>query len=393
MSFWALLSLIPGVSHLALGLYVLIKTPKKALNIVFVLLAMSLAIWSLAEFVHRLDVSPTIAYVFIRISGLGWTYMSSLIAHFALLLCRREKILKKKITYIILYLPSTITLILFLFTDLIYEQEPTKLFFGYTALPGSLIWIYFLQYFGYYSVVIYFFIHIIKNGISMERDQASPVFFGSTTFMVLTTATNVLFPHLEISAPELGSTISLIWAVSVSIAVLKYKLFIIEPSSEGSMDNPLKYKLEPGLTYLTLEEKPVKGYDIFYDQITHNFVGLCLTKLKPERVKKNYKLIKTPVVWVTFRDKDFEKSISPKEVERLTLLVSEYIRENNNSVVMFDCIDQIKFAIGFNKTISMLRDLKKLCKETQAKIVFSVPQAMFDENHLSEIQKELEVAI
>ena len=388
MNPWVLFSLIPGLSHLLLGSYVLYKGPKRHLNKAFTLFAFSLAIWSLSEFMHRLDVSSGSAYVWIRLGGFGWCYMASFCMHFVLVFARRERILKSKLAYIILYGPPSVILYLFLRTDLIYKQEPVRLYFGYTSVPGELVWLYTLNYMCLYAFVIYLFLEVMRKGIKLEKKQATPVFFGSTIFLSLSTATNIAFPRFGISAPELGTTLSIIWAISVFYAVIEHKLFIVEPSIEEPMLAPEKYSLESGIGYLVKEEKPDKGYEIFYDQITHGGFGLCITKFLPEKVRERYSLVKTPIVWSTF--KNIENSISPKDVDGLSSLVSDFVRKTDKALIFLDCFDQIKFASGFEKSLSMLRDFKKLCNEHNSTILISVAPELFENHQLGDIEEELE---
>ncbi len=388
MNHWALFSLIPGLSHLLLGSYVLYRGPKRQLNITFALFAFSLAIWSCSEFMHRLDISPENAYLCIRLGGFGWCYMASFCAHFVLVFARRERILKSKLLYIVLYGPPSVILCLFLGTNLIYKQEPVRMFFGYTSLPGKLIWLYTVDYMALYTLAIYLFSRVIKTGITLEKKQAIPMLLGTTIFLTASTATNVAFPRFGISAPELGTTLSIIWAISVFYAVIEHKLFIVEPSIEEPILVPEKYSLERGIGYLVKEEKPDKGYDVFYDQITHGGFGLCITKFLPEKVRERYNLIKTPIVWSTF--KNIENSISPKDVDGLSSLVSDFVRKTDKALVFLDCFDQIKFASGFEKSLSMLRDFKKLCNEHSSNILISITPELFEKHQLGDIEEELE---
>ncbi len=388
MNHWALFSLIPGLSHLLLGSYVLYRGPKRQLNITFALFALSLAIWSFSEFMHRLDVSPKNAYLCIRFGGFGWCYMASFCMHFVLVFARRERILKSRLLYILLYGPPSVILFLFLGTNLIYKQEPVRMYFGYTSVPGKLVWIYTVDYMALYTLAIYLFLRVIKTGITLEKKQAIPMLLGTTIFLATSTATNVAFPRFGISAPELGTTLSIIWAISVFYAVIEHKLFIIEPSIEEPILVPEKYSLERGTGYLVKEEKPDKGYEIFYDQITHGGFGLCITKFLPEKVRERYNLIKTPIVWSTFRN--IENSISPKDVDGLSALVSDFVRKADKALVFLDCLDQIKFASGFEKSLSMLRDFKKLCNEHSSNVLISIAPELFEKHQLDDIEEELE---
>ena len=145
MNHSAIQSLVAAVFNLTLGTYIFFKGPKRAITSVFSLFALSLTIWGISEFGHRIAYSYESAYIWIRGAGIGWCFMASLYLHFVLILTKRESFLKKKVTYVCLYLPPLVFLYLFLSTDLIYGQQVVKRSWGYTSLPGNYNWIFYCR--------------------------------------------------------------------------------------------------------------------------------------------------------------------------------------------------------------------------------------------------------
>ncbi|MBN1551117.1 DUF835 domain-containing protein [bacterium] len=387
MNYWAFFSLVPGLIHCLLGAYIYFLKPRSLLSRIFTLFTLSLAVWCLTEFGHRLTSSPKIAFLLIRAGGFGWCFMQSLCTHFILVFARQKKILAKKLTYIILYGPSTILLVLFLFTNLIYYQEPYKMFYGYTSLPGKLVGIYASYYLFLYLCVMYFLVQVIRKNILVEKKQARPLLFGSAFFLLLATMSNVVLPDPKNSTPEIGTTLSIVWAVSVFYAVLKHKLFIITPTIENVSITPEKYTLHRGRCYYVKEVKPEKGFEIFRDQITHNRPGFCITKLIPEKVRERYKLIKTPILRLTFHEG--KGTISPKDLDGFMTAVSNFLRQTKNSLLFIDCLDQIKVANGMKKTLDLIADFNKLCFETNMIILVSINPGLFSKQQLSNLENEM----
>ena len=196
MSIWAALALIPGISHLLLGGYVLTRGYRKELNLTFALLALSLSIWSFSEFGHRIASTPEVASYWIKFGGFGWAFMASFCTHFVLVLTKHRRVLRKKLTYVILYVPSLIILLLFLGTDLIYQQKPVRMYYGYTVEPGKYVWLYSIYYIALYVYVIFLLVQVMRRGTSLEKKQAAPILYASTVFLILTTGTNVVLPLL-----------------------------------------------------------------------------------------------------------------------------------------------------------------------------------------------------
>ncbi len=179
MNLWALLSLIPGVFHIFLGFYVLYREPKRKVNLAFFLYALSLSIWCISEFFHRSSENLDIVFLWTRVGGFGWCLMPSFWAYFILVFTRQDKLLKNKFTIIGLFSFPLLILYLFLTTDLIYSREPLKVFFGYTVLPGKLIWVYTIYYISIYILGIRVLMNFLRKGTSLEKKQ-----FQTNTYWV-----------------------------------------------------------------------------------------------------------------------------------------------------------------------------------------------------------------
>jgi hypothetical protein len=388
VNIWAIQSLLSGVFNLIFGLYVLSKGVTRSLNRLFFLFAFSFAIWSLTEAGHRATLHPDIAYLWIRAGGVGWCFMLSFYLHFILVFARKERFLREAATYIFLYLPPILFLYLHLTTELIYKQEVVKMSWGYTSMPGDLVWTYVVYYFSEYLLAIYFLTQVIRGGGSLEKKQARPILVGSTTALVIGTGTNVVLPALEVPVPELGTLVSILWMLCNLYAVLRHKLFIIEPHAEEAINIERKYHLKIGDTYLVKEERLDKGYEIFIDQLLQGRFGLCLSKLQPQKVRQRYGLAHTPIIWVTFGED--EHTLSPKDVDGMESAILDFLREADRPVIFIDCFNEIRVANGFPKAIQWLELIRTTCRERDCILLISVNPQMFEEKELAMIEKGAE---
>ena len=388
MNLWAFISLIAGLSHLSLGVYVLLRNYKRPLNAIFFIFALSLAIWGISEFAHRISDNPNIASIWIKISGLGWCFMVSFWVHFILIFAKKTEILKRKITYVGIYAPFAIIFYLFLNTDYIYKREPQEEFYGYTSLPGEYVWVYMVFYTILYLTIMYLLWGVMKKGTTLEKKQSKTIFWGGALFFVFGTLTNIIFPSGHNRIPELGTATSLLWAVSVFYAVIKHRLFIVEPLIEESSEAPKRYPLEKGHIYVVKEEFPDKGYEIFYDQITHENFGLCITKLSPDIIRQRYGLAKTPIVYSAFNDT--ENAILPKNINELIFIISDFKQKTTDPIFFIDCLDQIKFAIGFGEFITILKKIRQFCHDSNSILLASLNPAMFEEQQMAIVDSEID---
>ena len=383
MNPWALQSFVTGLFNLLLGLYVLLKGPKRTLNRVFSLFAFSLAIWGISEVGHRAADSPEVAYLWMRGGGIGWCFMGSLFLHFVLIFTKQEAILSKKSTYVFLYLPPLIFLYLFLTTNLIYGQQLIKRDWGYTSIPGNIAWTFFIYYVLQYLLVIYFVSNLAKRGSTLERKQARPLLVGGTVFLVIATTTNIALPFLDVQLPEIGSSVSLVLTVCTLYAILKHKLFMVELKPEETKNNKKKYNLDRGFSYSITEERLDKSYEIFTDQVMHGNFGLCLSKFPPKKVRDAYGLERTPIIWVAFREN--ENTVSPKDLDAMESIIFDFLSRATRPVILIDCFNEIRLTNGIDKTINWLQRIEATCKEKNCILLISVNPDIVDKKELSEI--------
>jgi hypothetical protein len=318
-----------------------------------------------------------------RGGGIGWCFMASLYFHFVLIFTKRETFLKRKSTYVFLYLPPLIFLYLFLTTDLIYGQQLVKRSWGYTSLPGNIAWTFFLYYFLLYLQGIYFIADNKKKGSTLEQKQAKPLQIGGTVFLVIATTTNIAFPLLDVQLPEIGSSVSIILTACTLYAILKHKLFIVELKPEETKSNNQKYILDRGLSYSITEERLDKSYEIFKDQLLHGNFGLCLSKFPPKKVRDAYGLERTPIIWVAFREN--ENTVSPKDLDAMESIIFDFLNRAERPVILIDCFNEIRLTNGIGRTINWLQRIEATCMERNCILLISVNPDIVDEQELAEI--------
>ena len=146
-------------------------------------------------------------------------------------------------------------------------------------------------------------------------------------------------------------------------------------------------KLQSGRTYLFQEEKPAEAYQLLKEALRYGFTSLCISKLHPGKVKERYDVGKDSILWLTFEKG--ERTISPKDTDKLNKTVSEFVEGTHPGVILLDCLDQIKFANGFQKSLAILEDLRNLCSKNDSILLISVNPEMFEKQELQAIEKKL----
>lgn len=339
------------------------------MNIVFSLFAFSLSFWCLTEFAHRLDIQPDTAHQWMLLGVLGWSISPALYLHFSLLFAHKNHVLQKRYVYLLIYGLPIILLSLFYGTDWIYRHSPVVMYFGYTLMPGKYSWLSILYYIIAYMLGGYFLLDVARKGGRLERRQAKVVFSGVGLSLFCAILTNLILPALHAPVPELATLFTAPAMVAVFYAIRKYQLFVISPSMEISYSTPPRYFLEKG-SLLLLEDEEHKAYSIFFDQVTHGAHGLCITKYPPEKVRKKYNIVRSPLIWLTF--KDGVNTVSPKDLNRVETAVADFLMKARDACILIDCFREMELVNGFEKTTGMVRKIKERSQTTGARLIVSL---------------------
>lgn len=391
MNPWAIPSLIACIFHACLMIYVLHKNPKSSINRSFALILLTFLIWQLGEYLQMSTPNESEALFWCRFNWIGGIFIAPAFFYFASsFYVKKPGLLERPFTWIGL-LVSGILFIIFLPTDL-FISKVQKFYWGYTGVFGSVGILFSLYYAILFICGFYFLFQSYKQAkgySSAKSKQILLVFTWAFMAAIIGSVTNFSVMLLfQIQIYPLGAISTVVADVFMAYAILKYKLFIIEPKAENEIRTPQKYILEKSLSYLIKEEKPDKGYEVFYDQITHGYSGLAITKLPPEKIRERYKIAKTPILWLTF--KEVENAISPKDLEGLKSVVSDFVWKAEKTVILLDCFDQIMLANGFEKSISMIREIKDICGKNNANLLLSVNTGVFEKEQIVAIERELE---
>ncbi len=172
----------------------------------------------------------------------------------------------------------------------------------------------------------------------------------------------------------------------------RHGTFLAEQGAFAAMPEQVKIpevlkKLQSGRICLFQEEKPAEAYQLVKEALRYGFTSLCISKLHPGKVKERYDVGEDSILWLAFEKG--ERTISPKDTDKLNKTVSEFVDGTQPGIVLLDCLDQIKFAKGFQKSLDILKDLRNLCSKNDSILLISVNPEMFEKQELQAIEKGL----
>jgi len=133
MLFCAITGLINAVAGAFLGLFVYLKNKKEALNKIFGLMCLSIAVWGFSYFIWQMSTTKESALFWVKGAMMGAIFIPVTYLHFILVLLNLHKIKKR---FLILSYIFTFFLFVLNFTPLIVKDVAPELYFPYWPKPG-----------------------------------------------------------------------------------------------------------------------------------------------------------------------------------------------------------------------------------------------------------------
>jgi len=232
LNIFSAISLLTSFINFSIGFLSLRADPKSKLNRTFSLLMASLGLWAFAySFVYSAP-SKEKAWLYFRISSIGWIWFSAFALHFVLVLTKRLDSVRKGLVVLIYFPPSLffiknllgkLTVEDFLMTSLGWVEIPLK----------NSLWyhLFFLYYLTYMVLVLYL---IRRWGVAANRKrekiQANLIFRSGLIVLILGATVNTILPALGLTLmPAIAPLFTLIFAGDIGKAILKYKLMNVNP--------------------------------------------------------------------------------------------------------------------------------------------------------------------
>jgi glucose uptake protein GlcU len=194
LSLFAWLSVFTSVLCFSLGFAVYLLNKKETLNRLFMLTLLFNAYWAFGEFMTAQAATAEAAYFWVKVMVL-WPFWVALLLHFTLVFTE-SRLLKKKITYVLMYLPAAFFAIIDLTTNWISAQ-PIEQYWGYTFTAQetmfSVVDSFWVSTVGILSLVLCaVYQHRVADPI--KKQQAKFVSIGLACPVVLSLITDNILP-------------------------------------------------------------------------------------------------------------------------------------------------------------------------------------------------------
>ena len=291
MNLYAWLSLCSSLTSAVLGIIVFSLNRKKLLNKLLLLAALAGFYWTFTEFMMWQASSVEVANFWNKM-GFLWPFFPVLVLHFSSVYVESNW-LKKKTTYLFLYLPA----VFFALTDLATEQinGPVMMeYWGYEdTSPATFIywistfWAALLPVLALLLCVVFY----IRTSDGAKKRQSKFVTVGFAIPIFAYLVTNIVFPSFAINVPNLGHIAILFFGIIVSYAILKYELFTFDAAmAAGNIistmpDSLILANMEGKILGVNKRLVNFLGYEES-ELIGKSIIALCVEKKRCESVMK-----------------------------------------------------------------------------------------------------------
>jgi hypothetical protein len=160
----------------------------------------------------------------------------------------------------------------------------------------------------------------------------------------------------------------------------------VTPVPEIPAKTEFSHQLRGSEIYVVVEKKPVKSLEIFVDVITHRIPGLAISRTHPEKLRKEYKLARTPLLWLSRYVT--ENSVSPDDISKLNYIISEFTQKSEKSVILLDGLEYLIIQVGFETVLTYLKELRDTLVINNAKLIIPLHKGTLSQKEYTTLEEE-----
>lgn len=158
---------------------------------------------------------------------------------------------------------------------------------------------------------------------------------------------------------------------------------------EKATKSAKRYELRRGFGYVVKEQKPVKSFEIFVDQVTHKIQGLCVTRQHPDIIRKEWGLEKTPIIWLS--NQLGKVYVNPTNISILSDTIIRFVEKSGDSVIIVDGIEFLMVNNDFNKVLRMVHHISEAVMEYKSRLIISVDPRALETRELALLERNMEI--
>jgi archaellum biogenesis ATPase FlaH len=118
---------------------------------------------------------------------------------------------------------------------------------------------------------------------------------------------------------------------------------------------------------------------------------MCVTRDYPEKVKQKYELVDVPIIWLSNVGK--ENAVRPKDMEKLSLMLEQFISKNKDAVILLDGIEYLITNNNFITVLRFIQSLKDQISINSAILLIPINPSTMEPSQFNLIEREVDEVI
>ncbi len=143
--------------------------------------------------------------------------------------------------------------------------------------------------------------------------------------------------------------------------------------------------LETGQIYI-VKKHPEKAFEIFASNVFSNHEGLCITRRYPPKVRSEYGLEKTPIVWLTSEASESEKTV--QSIQDISIIIANFMEKATSPVILLDGLEYLVTNSGFDSLIRFLQVLNDRLQRKSGVLFAPILEEAFGTKDLALLHRE-----
>lgn len=200
----------------------------------------------------------------------------------------------------------------------------------------------------------------------------------------------IILPSLSIDIRSIGFvySISLVGIIAYAIRDRSFLQDLLTPVPEAHLKTKTTWDLPKGYSYLVEERTPSLCFEVFKDLVTHGYQGLCITRTMPNKVRSQYGLEKTPILWLT-RVADSRDTLRPYPVGKISETVQLFISAGKNTVVLLDGVEYLVMHNDFKTVLTSLQDLNEYIAQHDSILILPADAEAMEPKQFALLRRDL----
>ncbi|MCX8173430.1 MAG: isoleucine--tRNA ligase [Thermoplasmata archaeon] len=166
---------------------------------------------------------------------------------------------------------------------------------------------------------------------------------------------------------------------------------VAEKSGGGEMEEkPVEFR--QGYSYIIKCERADRAYKYLKDYMSKAKPKvICVTRDYPEKIKQKYELEDVPIIWLSNVGK--ENAVRPKDLEKLSLILEQFLSKNRDSVIFLDGIEYLITNNNFITVLRLIQSLKDQIAINNAMLLIPINPATMEASQFNLIEREVDDVI